>query len=99
MQFLVTAYDGTDPDAQTRRMAVRADHLANMKKLKAAGNYLIGGAILNDQEKMIGSAMIMDFPDRAALDACLKADPYSTGGVWKDIEIKPYRVAVLDAPG
>ena len=95
MQFLVICQDGKDAEAPARRMKVRQEHLANMARLKKAGHYLIGGAILNEQGGMIGSAMIFDFPDSAALEAELKADPYSTEDVWRQIEIKPYRVAAV----
>ena len=52
-----------------------------------------GGAILDDTGAMIGSATIVEFPDRAALDAWLARDPYVTGGVWQKIEVRPFRVA------
>ncbi|HUY68522.1 MAG TPA: YciI family protein [Alphaproteobacteria bacterium] len=93
MQFLVLARDGTDPDASTRRQKYREAHLANMTRLKAAGNYLIGGAILDDKGAMIGSAVIFEFPDRAALDETLANDPYMQGKVWQHVEVQPYRKA------
>ena len=55
---------------------------------------LMGGAMLDDSGKMIGSVMVFDFPDRAQLDVWLKSDPYSTGGVWKSMEVNAFRVAV-----
>ena len=94
MQYLVTAYDGTDPDAPARRQAVREAHLAGARRLTAEGRILIGGAILNDSGEMIGSAVIVDFPSRAELDDWLKSDPYVTGGVWQKIEVIPFRAAV-----
>ncbi len=44
-----------------------------------------GGAILDDDGRMIGSATIVEFPDRAAVDAWLARDPYVTGKVWQKI--------------
>jgi uncharacterized protein YciI len=95
MQFLVIARDGTDPEAPARRMKVREAHLANMSRLKAAGNYLIGGAILDDAGNMIGSGMVFEFPDRKALDETLAGDPYMKEKVWQNIDIKPYRKAPI----
>ena len=43
------------------------------------GNYVIGGAILDDEGEMIGSSIIYDFPDRGALDAAIANDPYVDG--------------------
>ena len=94
MQFLVTAYDGTDPDAPARRQAVREAHLVGARKLAEEGRFLVGGAILDDAGQMIGSCVIADFPSRAALDEWLQSDPYVTGGVWQKIEVKPFRAAV-----
>lgn len=94
MQYLVIARDGTDEDAVERRLQVRPSHLEQIAPLVGSGNALVGGAMLSDSGDMIGSMLLMDFPDRAALDAWLEADPYVTGGVWKEIEVKPFRVAV-----
>jgi uncharacterized protein YciI len=93
MQFLLLAYDGTDPDAPARRQAARPAHLESIRPLLATGRLLIGGAILDDAEEMIGSCTIVEFPDRASLDAWLATDPYVTGRVWQRIEVQPFRVA------
>mgnify|MGYP001388243649 FL=1 len=93
-QFLVIAYDGTDPDAMARRMAARPAHLEGVKPMVASGELIAGGAILDDDGRMIGSATMVEFPDRAALDAWLARDPYVTGDVWRSIEVRPFRLAV-----
>ncbi len=94
MQFLVIGYDGTDPEAPARRQAARDAHLAAATAMKAAGQMLYGAALLGDDGRMIGSACLVDLPDRAAVDAWIKRDPYVTGGVWKKIEVTPCRVSV-----
>jgi uncharacterized protein len=98
MQFIITAYDGTDSEAPLRRQKAREAHLANISKLNEQGQVVIGGAILNDKGDMIGSTIILDFPDRAALDAWLAKDPYRIEKVWDKIDIKPYRVAITGKP-
>jgi uncharacterized protein len=95
MQFLLLAYDGNDAEALKRRLKVREDHLQKISGLKKAGEYLFGGAILDDSEKMIGSMIVYEFPDRKSLDERLKDEPYITGGVWKKIEIQPFRHAKM----
>lgn len=94
MQFLVTAYDGTDEEAPARRAAARPAHIDGAQTLKANGNVLIGGAILDDAGNMIGSSLVVEFVDRAALDDWLNSDPYVTEGVWQDITVLPFRTAV-----
>jgi uncharacterized protein YciI len=95
MQFLLIAYDGTDTDALARRMKVRPDHLENVELLKKTGEFLFGGAILNEEGMMTGSMIVYDFPDKKALDEMLKMEPYITGGVWEKVVIHPYRLAKI----
>lgn len=93
MQFVITARDGRDAEAPARRLAARPAHLEGAARLQRDGHLIAGGAILDDSGGMIGSTMYVEFADRAALDAWLNTDPYVTGGVWRDIEIKPIRLA------
>ncbi len=94
MQFLVVARDGTDDGAAARRLAVREAHIEGAKAMAASGAMICGGALLDDHGAMIGSACMVEFEDRAALDAWLKGDPYMTGDVWRTIEVTPFRRAV-----
>jgi uncharacterized protein len=96
MQFLLTAYDGTDQGAQERRLKARGEHLDKIANLKRSGEFLFGGAILDHEGKMIGSMIVYDFPDRESLDEKLKDEPYITKGVWKKIEIQPFRLAKIE---
>jgi uncharacterized protein YciI len=93
MQFLLVAYDGEDPGALERRMSVREEHLEKIALLKKTGEFICGGAILDDGGKMIGSMILYEFPDRTSLDEKLKSEVYITNGVWKKIEIRPFRLA------
>jgi uncharacterized protein YciI len=94
MQFLVVARDGTDDGAIERRKRVRPTHLEAIAPLVDAGNVLVGGALLSEDGEMIGSMLLMDFPDRPAFDAWYEADPYVTEGVWQEVEVRPFRTAV-----
>jgi uncharacterized protein YciI len=96
MQFLLLAYDGTDGEALERRMKVRPEHLEKIAVLKKKGNFLLGGAILDDNQTMIGSMIVYEFPDRKALDESLLDEPYITNGVWQKVEIRPYRLAHIN---
>ena len=94
MQFLVVAYDGKDKDAKNRRAAARSSHLVEAQELKEAGNIIVGAAILDENEEMIGSTLCVEFESRADLDEWLANDPYVTEGVWQDITVQPIRLAV-----
>ena len=96
MQFLLVAFDGTDAEATDRRMRVREDHLKKISVLRQRGEFKYGGAILDNDGKMIGSMIVYDFHDRQSLDASLQHEPYFTEGVWQKIEIRPFRLAEID---
>ena len=92
MQFLLIAYDGKDEGAPQRRLAVREQHIALGNEMVAKGQMLFGTAILDDSDGMIGSMVVLEFSDRAELDAWLKREPYVVGDVWKEINVQPCRV-------
>lgn len=92
-QYLVTAYDFTDTEAFNRRMNARPHHLDGVRDLKEKGNYVVGGAMLNQEGKMIGSTMIVQFETEEELEAWKRNDPYVTQGVWETVDIKPFKVA------
>jgi uncharacterized protein len=91
MQFLLIAHDGDDDQALDRRMRARDAHIALGDTMVASGQAIYGGAILDDAGNMKGSVLVLDFPDRAALDAWLKIEPYVTGDVWRTIQVHPFR--------
>lgn len=91
MQFLVCGYDGTDDEALERRLNARADHIALGDELVERGNMLFGVALL-DGDRMIGSALVVDFPSREVLDQWLETEPYVVGNVWQRIDVQPCRV-------
>ena len=93
MQFMITAYDGTDPEALERRLRVREDHLAGAKHLKESGQFIAGGAILDGHGKMVGSTLYMDFESRDKLNEWLDSDPYVVNGVWLDVKVDPIKLA------
>lgn len=92
VEYLVTALDGTDAAAPERRLAVREEHLAGAQKLAERGELLSGGAILDDDGRMIGSSLHVAFADEAAFRAWYDTEPYILGGVWQDISIRPMKI-------
>ena len=90
MQFMIKALDGKDKLA--KRMEVRPRHLEGMKKL---GSHIIcAGGLLDDEGKMKGSVLILDFPSRTELDAYLAAEPYVVEQVWEKIEVETLNVVI-----
>ena len=94
MQYAVIAWDADDEEAVARRAQVRPSHLTSIQPHLEQGHILMGGALLNDQDQMIGSIVIADFPSRIELDDWLEADPYVTEGIWDRIDVQPFRAAI-----
>ena len=92
-QYVIIAQDGRDEEAPERRKAIRPLHLEGARKLKANGQFVIGGATLNEHGGMTGSVMILQFETEAQFKEWYSNEPYITQGVWKAIEIKHFRVA------
>ncbi|MGB3731624.1 YciI family protein [Microbacterium sp.] len=91
VEYIVTGLDGTDEGAPGRRLAVRAEHLAGAQRLADAGVLRSAAALVDDGGAMIGSSLHVEFPDEDAFRAWYDAEPYITGGVWKDITIQPVK--------
>ena len=87
MQFLVIGKDGRDEKAMERRLAVRQAHLDLGAKMRLSGNRWYGAVLLDDNDIMIGSIAVMDFPSRKELQEWLDQEPYVIGDVWQSIEI------------
>jgi hypothetical protein len=92
MQFLIKAYDGAG--MLEKRMEVRPRHLEGMNKLSE--HIICAGGLLDDEGKMKGSALIMEFEDRAALDAYLSSEPYITEHVWEKVEVETMNVVIVN---
>lgn len=92
MQFLIRAYDGEGK--LDKRMGVRPRHLEGMKKLSA--HIISAGGLLDDEGKMKGSALIMDFESRNELDDYIANEPYVVEKVWEKIEIEPINVFIAN---
>ena len=92
MQFVITAYDGEN--VLEKRMAVRARHLENMTKVK--GRVICAGGLLDEEGKMKGSVLIMDFESRALLDEYLDSEPYVTEKVWDKVTVERMNVVIVN---
>ena len=90
MQFMIKALDGEGKLA--KRMEVRPRHLAGMEKLRS--HIICAGGLLDDDGKMKGSVLILDFPTRDDLDSYLASEPYVLEQVWEKIEVETMNVVI-----
>ena len=92
MQFVIKAFDGKG--MLSRRMEVRPRHFEGMERMKE--HTLCAGGLLDDEGKMIGSLLVMEFPSRKELDEYLANEPYVVEHVWERIEVERMNVMVFD---
>lgn len=72
------------------RQATRADHLAYARQ--SQDKMLVGGPLLGpDGESMVGSLLVMDFPDLEAARAWCADDPYNKAGLFESVVVRPYK--------
>lgn len=96
MEFLLICLDRTD--STVNREDVRRLHLEFI--LDKQDHFRYAGPLLTDDDEMIGSVWILNFPDRAALDAYMQEDPYFTSGLYEKITIyRTRQVAPELVPG
>lgn len=95
MNFIVNGYDYKDQEALDRRMKARENHMTGIKKMVTEGEILYAAAMLNEQEEMCGSVLILEMADKTAVEAYLKAEAYVTGKVWEKVDIIPCKIPPL----
>ena len=93
IQFVIKAYDGKG--MLGRRMEVRPRHLEGMAIL---GSHVVcAGGLLDEEGKMKGSLIVVNFENREELDAYLAREPYVTEHVWEKIEVERMNVVIVNS--
>ena len=95
MQYVVHAYDFKQPNALEHRMEVRPQHLDGVRLLKERGQFILGGALLDHEGRMVGSMMIVQFDSPGELKEWLEREPYIVEKVWEHYDIHPFREAIV----
>lgn len=84
--FAVLAMD--KPNHLEKRLETRPAHLQYWED--NAGQMVLAGPFLDEDEKPIGSMMVVNAEDRAAAEKLVDGDPYAIEGVFQSVEIKPW---------
>lgn len=90
MQFIIRAYDGEGMLA--KRMEVRPRHLESIEKIRA--HVICAGGLLDEEGKMKGSVLIMEYENREQFDDYLANEPYVQEHVWEKIEVERMNVVI-----
>jgi len=85
---MVTARD--HPDSTQKRASLRPDHLRWIEK--EADAFLMAGPLRETAEgPVIGSHLIMQAKNEAALKSILAADPYAKGDLFAEVTITHFQ--------
>jgi uncharacterized protein len=87
MLFVIACLDRND--AMEVRVANRPAHLLYIEAHRS--QVALAGPMLDEADRPIGSLLIMDFPDRAAAQAFVDADPYAQAGLFETVSIRAFR--------
>ncbi|MDE2477043.1 MAG: YciI family protein [Alphaproteobacteria bacterium] len=90
--FAISCID--KPDSLALRMATRQSHLTYANGGQTLVKVKLGGPYLDEQGNMAGSLLIVEAPDRRAVEEFSRNDPYVTAGLFQSVEIRPYRITV-----
>ncbi|MEO7013618.1 MAG: YciI family protein [Dokdonella sp.] len=95
MWYAITGHD--NPGSLALRGANRPAHLARLNALLDQGRLLVAGPFpAIDAEDpgpagFSGSLIVAEFSDLGAAQAWADADPYLTAGVYREVEVRPFR--------
>lgn len=83
------------PNSLEQRLAARPQHLARLQALHAEGRLVLAGPNPIDHDDLsqgfTGSLLVLEFADRASVDAWLAAEPYALAGVYSSVVVSPFR--------
>ncbi|HEY7871340.1 MAG TPA: YciI family protein [Rudaea sp.] len=98
MWYAIHATD--NPGSLPARLAARPAHLARLHALHDAGRLLLAGPFpaIDAQDPgpagFTGSLIVAEFTDLAAAQGWADADPYLAAGVYRAVDIRPFRMVL-----
>jgi len=78
------------PNSLELRMATRPPHVEHLKGLYASGVLKMAGPLLGDDEKPIGSLLVVEADTKADAEAIAAGDPYAIAGLFASTEIRAF---------
>ncbi|MCY0092755.1 YciI family protein [Hoeflea ulvae] len=78
------------PGSLDLRIATRPPHVEYLKSMEAKGVLKMAGPLLGDDEKPIGSMLVISVADRAEAEAFAAGDPYAVAGLFASTEIRAF---------
>lgn len=78
------------PGSLDTRIAERPEHVEFLKDLDAQGQLKMAGPLLGDDEKPIGSLVVIAAKDMDTAKAISERDPYAKAGLFDTVEIRAF---------
>ena len=95
MLFFIKAMDRTGTGMRQKWRAAHLDFVTTCRE-----RFKYGGPLIDDGGAVVGSIMVLELPDRAALEAHMAKDPYFREPVFESVEIFQTRQIVPETvPG
>jgi len=95
MWYAIIATD--QPGSLEQRLAHRPPHLERLRTLQAQGRLLLAGPFpaIDSEDPgpagFSGSLIVAEFDDLAAAQDWADTDPFVAAGVYRSVEVKPFR--------
>lgn len=94
--MMIAVWATDRPGMLAERQRVREAHRARLREPGAhAVTVLLAGPWLADEAgDMVGTLLVVEAPDVAAVRAFIAEDPYVLAGVYDQVEIRPWRCGI-----
>ncbi len=89
--MLVALIAKDKPGALQTRKDNREAHLAYIEETGAVSQ---AGPLLDADDQMIGSLVILEVEDMAAAQAWADGDPYARAGLFESVELTPWKKVI-----
>lgn len=90
MHYHLIAHDFPGAEAAQRRAELRTQHMQNLRRLRADGRLVEGGAIVDEEGRMCGSILLFEFEKEEELKEYLDGEVFNQG-VWSEVAVTPFR--------
>lgn len=96
--YLLKAYDYPDENTRQKRSSFRDEHLRKIHRYRHDGLIIDAGALLDDDERIIGSLIIFQAETLQQIKSYLAEEPFVTENIWEEVDIRRYRPVRWDLP-
>ena len=90
MAYLITCKD--KENSIELRLSTREEHIKYLKKIKK--KLILAGPILDKNDNPVGTVLIVDFDELAAVKKFLYDDPYSKVNLFQEVEIIRFKKVI-----